>query len=268
MANSQDLPRKLDPPRYPIGSVDRVLKLLLLFRDRPSIRVADAARELEVAGSTAHRLLAMLQVHGFIAQERETRQYVPGLAILELGSAVNRQSDITGLTQAATEELAARLTETANAAVLQHSSVVFTAGTECQHALRIADQTGQRIAAFHSAPGKAMLADLSVERLRALHPSDVLTDSFNGVTMRRTDLESELEEIRANGYATNDVPNTTAVGDFLSIAVPIRRNGIAVAALSVAAPAQRATTSWREQAVQELRRSAKSLEEQIDVDRA
>jgi IclR family transcriptional regulator, acetate operon repressor len=247
-------------PRYPIGSVDRVLQLLLLFRDRSSIRVADAASELGVAGSTAHRLLAMLQVHGFIAQDGETRQYVPGPAILELGSAVHRHGSITELAQTATEELSERLNETAHVSVLQHTSAVFIAGTESRHALRIANQTGRRIEAFHSAPGKAMLADLPPERLQVLYPSEALTDTFNGVTMQRAELEAELEEVRVNGYATNDVPNTNAAGDFLSIAVPIRREGTVIAALSVAAPAQRATPDWSKRALKELRRSAASLE--------
>ncbi len=205
----------------------------------------------------------MLQVHGFVAQDAETRQYVPGPAILELGHSANGQTDITALARAAVEELCERLGETAQACVLRHTSVVFTAGAESQQALRIADQTGRRIAAFHSAPGKVMLADLSPERLKAVYPTESLTDSFNGVHMHRDDLEAELEEVRARGYATNDVPNTSAVGDFLSLAVPIRRDGGVIASLSVAAPAQRASAGWSKRAVKELRRSAKLLEQQI-----
>lgn len=263
MPTPQSEPQAVDKPRYPIGSVDRVLQLLLLFRDRPAIRVADAASELGVANSTAHRLLAMLQVHGFVAQERETRRYVPGPAIIELGSAVNRQEDITDLALVACEELQERTSETANASVLQHTSVVFIAGAECQHALRIANQTGRRIAAFHSAPGKVMLAGLPLERLRSLYPDDEIIDPFNNVTVRRADLEAELQDVRELGYATNDVPNTSAVGEFLSLAVPVRRDGAIVVALSVAAPAPRATASWRELAVREAVRTAQQLESQI-----
>ena len=253
-------------PRYPIGSVDRVLQLLLLFRDREAIRVADAAQELGVANSTAHRLLAMLQMHGFIAQERETRRYVPGPAIIELGNAVHRQDDLADLGRTAAEELQELLSETANVSVLQHTSVVFIAGAECQQALRIADQTGCRIAAFHSAPGKSMLAGMPRERLHLLYPDDELTDPSNGVTMRRSDLETELEEVRAAGFATNDVPNTSAVGEFLSLAVPVHRDGAIVLALSVAAPAQRATYSWKQLAITELTRTAKALESQFRPD--
>lgn len=251
-------------PRYPIGSVDRVLQLLLLFRDRRTLRVADAARELGVAASTAHRLLAMLQLHGFIAQDSETRQYVPGPAILELGSALHRHGPSTERAQAATDALSGQLDETSNVSVLQHTSVVFIAGTDSQHTLRIANQTGRRVEAFHSSPGKAMLADLSPERVRVLYPSEMLTDGLNDVTVRRASLEAELDEVRRNGYATNDVPNSSGAGDFLSIAVPIRQRGTAIAALSIAAPAQRVTVEWKRRAIECLRRSAASLEREIN----
>lgn len=263
MAKKQANLRKSPAPAYPIGSVDRVLQLLLLFRDHSSLRVTDAANELDVALSTAHRLLAMLRVHGFIAQDDKTHQYVPGPAILELGAAVNRNDDVTDVAEAATAELCERLGETASAGVLQHTSIVFTAGTESNQVLRIADQTGRRIAAFHSSLGKVLLADLSPERLRELYPSDTLTDPSIGITMERAALEAELEVVRARGYATNDIPNSSAAVAFLSLAAPIRRNGSAIAALSVAAPAQRATPEWERRAVAELRRSTEWVDKQI-----
>ncbi|NWJ73938.1 IclR family transcriptional regulator [Pseudonocardia sp. ICBG1122] len=253
-----------DGPRYPIGSVDRVLQLLLVFRDRSELRVADVADELGVAASTAHRLLAMLQVHGFVVQEEGSRRYVPGPAILELATAVNPKVDIAELLRPATEEVRDRLGETVNAAVLRHASAVFVAGAESHHTLRIADQTGQRIPAFHSAPGKAMLADLPLARLRALYPGPRIEDPDAGVTVTRSDLEDELSRIGTAGYATNDVGNSDAAREFLSVAVPVRRNDRAVAALSVAAPAQRVTADFRERAVAELQGAAEVITTQQD----
>ena len=263
MTGTHGTPDPQSDPRYPIGSVDRVLQLLLIFRDRPSIRVADAASELGVASSTAHRLLAMLQARGFVVQDRQSRRYVPGPAILELAGAVSPKADIAEILQPATEELRDRLAETANASVLRHASTVFVAGAESRHTLRIADQTGTRIAAFHSAPGKVMLADLPLERLRSLYPSALLKDPANGMSMPRSDLEQELGAVRAAGYATNDVPNTDATREFLSAAVPVRRNGSVIAALSVAAPAQRVTPAWKSRAIGELRRAAALVESQL-----
>ena len=47
-------------PTYSIEAVDNALQLLQLLRDGGTLRLKDAAEELGVAPSTAHRLLAML----------------------------------------------------------------------------------------------------------------------------------------------------------------------------------------------------------------
>ena len=109
-----------------------------------------------------------------------------------------------------------------------------------------------------------MLAGLTPERLRSLYPDDELIDPFNGVTARRADLEAELEQVRSAGYASNDVPTTSDAVEFLSLAVPVRREGVTVVALSVAAPAPRASASWRALAVKELMRTAQALEGQLE----
>jgi len=51
-------------PTYSIEAVDNALQLLQLLRDGGTLRLKDAAEELGVAPSTAHRLLAMLVYRG------------------------------------------------------------------------------------------------------------------------------------------------------------------------------------------------------------
>jgi IclR family transcriptional regulator, acetate operon repressor len=58
------------PVNYPIESVANALRLLSSFKDRSAVGVSEAGRELGVARSTAHRLLAMLQEHGYLARRR------------------------------------------------------------------------------------------------------------------------------------------------------------------------------------------------------
>src|SRR3984957_17438650 len=65
-------------PQYPIESVDNALKILLLLGERSELRLTDVAEYLNVATSTAHRLLATLQYRGFLRQEPPTRAHRPG----------------------------------------------------------------------------------------------------------------------------------------------------------------------------------------------
>lgn len=73
--------QKPDAPQYPIESVDKALKLLLLLGEQPSIRLSEATRYLGVASSTAHRLLAMLAYRGFVRQDPVSKAYLPGPAL-------------------------------------------------------------------------------------------------------------------------------------------------------------------------------------------
>ena len=74
-----------DQPAYPIGSVDKALRLLVLVTEKPGgVRIGDAAGALGVAPSTAHRLLQMLALHGFARQDSDTKAYHPGEALARL----------------------------------------------------------------------------------------------------------------------------------------------------------------------------------------
>src|ERR1700684_2611213 len=61
-------------PPYPVQSVDHVLQLLLMLKRDGVLRVSDAAAELGVAKSTAHRLISMLRFRGFVEQASDRTQ--------------------------------------------------------------------------------------------------------------------------------------------------------------------------------------------------
>jgi DNA-binding IclR family transcriptional regulator len=71
-------------PPYPIQSVDYALQLLLILKRDGVLRVSEAAAELGVARSTAHRLISMLRFRGFVEQARD-RTYRAGSAFADLG---------------------------------------------------------------------------------------------------------------------------------------------------------------------------------------
>ncbi|WP_264004665.1 helix-turn-helix domain-containing protein [Mycolicibacterium sphagni] len=65
--------QQIEHPTYVIGSVGNALHLLQALRDGGALRLTDAARELNVAPSTAHRLLSMLVNRGFAVQDERGR---------------------------------------------------------------------------------------------------------------------------------------------------------------------------------------------------
>jgi DNA-binding IclR family transcriptional regulator len=223
-------------PAYPIGSVDKALRLLLLFREHPTVRLSEAAAAIGVAGSTAHRLLAMLQFHGFVSQDERSRFYVPGPSLLEVGLNVVRSMDIRTVARPHLERLCAELEETIHLAVLEGANVRFLDGLEPDKPLRVASRTGLRLPAHATAVGKVLLAQMDVDRITELLPVPLPRVTQN-TTTSLPKLLRQLKEVRERGWAVN---KGEAEEDISSIAVAIQgAHGAPHGAISVATPAFR-----------------------------
>ncbi len=226
-------------PNYPIESVDNALKLLRMLRDRSHIRVSEAGSAIGVARSTAHRLLAMLQHHGFVRQDPFSRAYVVGPALLDFGLAMLRDRDIRTHARPFLEALSRETGETVHLITLQGREVLFLDCVESTKAVRVGNRTGLLLPAHCTSAGKTLLAALPPNRFRVLYPEERLAGLTRRSIRTRARLEREVRLVRTRGYATNFGESEEDVG---SVGVLIQdRQRTPRAALSVAAPTSRLT---------------------------
>jgi DNA-binding IclR family transcriptional regulator len=190
-------------PRYPIESVDNALRLLLLIGRQGSVSVSAAGRYLEVAPSTAHRLLAMLQHYRLIEQDPALKTYRIGPGLAELGLTALRDFDIRALARPHLARLVDEVGETAHLVALNGSDVLFVDCVECDSAVRATDRTGQRLPAYCTAGGKIQLAQLTEDQLREMLPFERLDAITERSITSRTELLRELKKAKRLGYATN-----------------------------------------------------------------
>ncbi|WP_328418482.1 IclR family transcriptional regulator [Micromonospora sp. NBC_00389] len=253
-----DKPAKAGPS-YPISSVDNALRLLLMFRDQKRLRLSDVATALNVAHSTAHRLLAMLIHHDFVRQEGDLRTYVTGPALLDLGLSAVRNMDIRTFARPILDDLAVKIEETVHLAQLEGGKIRYLAAAECNRPLRVADRTGQLMPAHRTATGKAMLADLTPAQLDELFPvSDAATGTGGYSRAEREALDAELAQVRELGYATN----YRETEDIISMATVVRdKRGITVAALNASAPSNRMSKRRQLTVIRQLHAAAALLED-------
>jgi len=252
---------RAERPAYPIASVDNALRLLMLFREQARVRLSEASEHLGVAHSTAHRLLAMLAYHGFVRQERDSRAYVAGPALVEIGLAAIRQMDIRLHARPVLEGLAASFAETAHLAVLEGATVRYLDAVESSRALRVAARTGAALPASCTASGKAMLAALPETEVVALFAGEALPALTKRSVTNLEDLLAELRETRGRGYALNTEESEDGVA---SVAVPILgRKDAPAAALVVSAPVTRLDIESAERIATRLRDDAAVLAELI-----
>jgi DNA-binding IclR family transcriptional regulator len=219
-------------PRYPIESVDSALRLLAFVADEGSASLSGAARHLDVAPSTAHRLLAMLEHYRLIERDPATKAYSLGPWLAELGRASLGQHDIRPIARPALARLVDRVGETAHLVGLQGADAVFLDCVECNATVRATARTGQRLPAHCTAGGKAQLAALARTRVLELLPGETLTGLTAESTRSRTELLRELDRIRSTGYATNrreSEPDVHAVAAAIVDASGAVRGGVTVA---------------------------------------
>src|SRR3954452_6945309 len=81
-------------PRHPVGAVDHALQVMLLLRNQPDLRVTEVAIDLGMSASSAHRILSTLEHRGFVTQDRITRAYRAGPALIELAFSSTRSINL------------------------------------------------------------------------------------------------------------------------------------------------------------------------------
>jgi IclR family acetate operon transcriptional repressor len=222
---------------YPIASVDNALRLLLLFRDRQVVRLTEASKALGVAQSTAHRLLAMLQLHEFVRQDPDTRAYVAGSALLDVGLAAVRDLDAAWRIRPYLQVLSAEVEETAHLCVLRGTNVVFVDSVESTRPVRTGSRVGVSLPAHCTSAGKVLLAGMPPEALALLYPDRRLVGLTRRSLTRLADLEHELGVVRERGWAANVGESESDIaGVAVAIATPTMGPR---AALAVSAPLER-----------------------------
>jgi DNA-binding IclR family transcriptional regulator len=217
-------------PPYPVQSVDYALQLLLILKRDGVLRVSDAAAELGVARSTAHRLISMLRFRGFVEQARD-RTYRAGSAFADLGGGPNSATALLGIARPHLVRLTEKVGETSNLVIRLGADIQFIDTIESKKALRVGSRVGVRLAARLTSGGKVLLADLPFEEVALLHPE--ITDDVGALTV----LKRMLSVTRRQGFGTNFQESERGVA---ALGMAVRGTaGAAIAAVSISAPTVR-----------------------------
>ncbi|MCK6211441.1 IclR family transcriptional regulator [Georgenia sp. EYE_87] len=247
----------------PLGSVDKALQLIVLLRSEQALSVKDAATSLDVAPSTAHRLLSALAHRGFAAQDSQ-RRYRPGPT---LGEVMVEPLSLSRLREVAREPLNVlheAVGETVQLMILRGGNIQFVDGLEGRLTLRVAVRIGDLMPAFCSAGGKAILAELNPADLEQLYRQGLPpwpTSRFRTVA----DLKRHLAEARRAGFGTNfEETERGVVG--LGVAVHSAA-GAPVAAVTVALPSARFGKEQLEEFLPMLRACRENIEDRLHTAR-
>ena len=199
-------------------------------------RAPGPAGLIELAGdtgidkSTAARLLAFLAEREFVVRDAATRRYAPGPALLALGAAALRRSDLRAGARPYLERLRAATGETVTLHVRVADAFACIDGLEGTSPIRRAVPLGETIPLHVGSTGKAILAFLPPAEIEgqlgaaAAAGADVAT------------LRSELAAVRIQRFRAAVGDRVPEVG---AIAAPLFDGATAYGAVSISGPAER-----------------------------
>ncbi len=211
-------------------TVQKALNLLeALVRSGQPRRLTELARELGLTKPNVYRLLSTLSILGYVKKDPATSLYSPTLKLWEMGSLLVRDVDLGAMAAPRIRRLCEETRESVQLAVFDSGFVVYVDKVESLQPLKAMTNIGSRVPATVTSTGKALLAWLPAS---ALDQAMGHLKRYTPLTlMKRHDVEIDLEETRARGYAINKGEFREGVA---GIAAPIRdRNAAVIAALAV-----------------------------------
>ncbi|MFE7422084.1 IclR family transcriptional regulator [Rhodococcus sp. NPDC057529] len=242
-----------------LESVDRALQLLVLLRDGGPVSVTAAAQHLGVVPSTAHRLLGALCARGFAVQNAG-RLYQAGPEIAVLTDSSQSLAAVRKAARRALEWLTDTMEETSQLMVLKGGNIEFIDGVESGGVLRVTARTGERMPAYCSAGGKALLAELGDDEIDRIYHRGLPPWRTARIT-DLTSLKTHLAGVHRIGYGINVEETESGV---CGVGVCVRDDtGRPIAALTLAIPSPRFGQDKLDRYVDALHTAAAMVQQQL-----
>lgn len=238
-------------------SLARGLAVIRAFADsRRSLTIAQISQKTGIPRAAVRRCLHTLKQLGYADADVNNFSLRP--KILTLGYSYLSSTPLTVSSQPYLNNISRSLGESCSLAVLDEGEVLYVARSAASRVMSVALNTGSRLPAYCTSLGRAMLAHLSDDQLKAYFDKVKLRAMTDKSVVSQKRLREILAGVRENGYALID--EELEVG-LRSIAVPVRgATGNVLAALNVGVQAARFTPrQMEEQFLPALRRGAEEL---------
>lgn len=183
----------------PVGAVERAFDVLDTLKILEGAGVTEVSSHLDIPKSTAHSHLSTLERVGCVT--RNDDEYEVGLKFLELGGFAREQLKLYQIARPEVEELAEETGEWSNLLVEDNGRGVYVHTEKGERAVELDVYDGKRVYLHSIALGKAILAHMPRERVRAILDRHGLPELTEQTVTGEEELLRRLDEIRERGYA-------------------------------------------------------------------
>lgn len=191
-----------------VPAIDRALRVLeMLAAARKGLSVAEIARNLEVARSSAFYILRELERNGYVSRPEGRGRYHFTPKLFSLAN-----SSLTGLSihesaRSLLQELVAQTRLTAHLGILVQGEVVIVERVAPKGQKQLPTWVGKRLPVHCTGTGKALMAYQSHDTIQRLVSIGLIRYNDNTI-VSAAKFEEELARVRALGYALDDEEET------------------------------------------------------------
>lgn len=203
-----------------------------------TLSVAEIAAAVGLPKPTVHRLCQQLEASGYLMRDPESRHYVVGHRLWDMGlNVVN-----TGLKperRAILQKLVNEIGETCNFSMRVRDQSIYIDRVESRWPLRLNLEPGSLVPLHCTASGKIFLAAMPRDRRRRLLSITGLPAHTQNTITSHERMEEEVEVIKKRGYSVDD---EEFLEGLVAFAVPVRNSqGAIVAGIACHGPKPRLT---------------------------
>lgn len=243
-----------------VKSLRTMFQIVEYLAETDGSGVTEIADELDLAKSTVHQQLSTLQDLGYAVKENGS--YHVGLRFLSVGEQARGRKEAYQLARPIVDQLVAETDERAQFLVEEHGRAIYLHTQEGEHGVKADRHTGKIRYMHSSAGGKAMLAEMSRDRVEEIIDRVGLPAETDATITDRETLFDELATISEQGYAINE---EESIEGLWSIGVPVVAHDDVVGALSVSGPRYRMETEGVQTDLSDLLRgTANELEIKLE----
>ncbi len=216
-----------------VPAATRAMRVLRFLAAQPHpVPIEHVMREVELPRSTAYHLLAAMVDEGFVVHLADERRFGLGVAAFEVGSGFARQEPLQRIARRPLVALVDATGQSAHLAVLHGRDVLYVLEERAPGRPSLVTDVGVRLPAQLTASGRAILAALPANQVRALYPDRSAFVQRRGLgPTSLSALRGLLSEARRHGYATETEEVSPGMR---SVAAPVTdHNGLPLASVAV-----------------------------------
>ena len=244
-------------------SLEKALEILLAFLPHNAeMGTVELSDKVGFHRSTVNRVLHVLEKYGFVQQNPETKKFILGHSIVDLGSAV-RQSlngNLTRIARPFIDALRTQLGETVVLEVATPACTIMAYIAEGPGPIRLKESVGARHGYNAAAGGKSILAHSPEEFQNRVLGQKLIRFTSKTITKPRL-LLRHLKEIKRRGFSFDDEERNSEIRAF---GCPVfDHEGFPVASVVVAGPIHRITWEKHCEIVPPLKETAARISEKL-----